>query len=162
MNNQRIAQRFIQIADQLEQSGANPYRIRAYRRASRSLTGLKTDVAQLAGEGALEGIPGVGADLAAKIRVFLKTGEIPDPAPDDISLIFSDPEHSTPFKDLTDAGYLDRRLARVIHRRFFIQTPEDLERLVRSRLLRTLPHFSREAEQKIIRGLEFLAGRESA
>jgi DNA polymerase (family X) len=156
MNNRIIADRFNEIADRLERSGANPFRIGAYRKASRSLSALTRDVSEILEEGSLKTIPGIGADLASKIQEFLKTGQIPDPEPDDRSGRPDALPAPLPFKDLTDAGFLDPRLARLIADRFLIQTVDDLERLVRSRLLRTLPQFGPGTEQKILEGLASL------
>lgn len=154
MNNQRIAQRFLEIADNLERSSANPFRVRAYRRAARTLERMKQDVADAARTGTLGKIPGIGNDLSAKIVEFVETGRISDPAPE------NGPPSPDPgplpqvFVNLVAGHILDERLARLIHRRFHIDEPDDLARLVRSRLLRTLPQFEPELEQNV---LEFLA-----
>jgi DNA polymerase (family 10) len=75
MKNQRIAALFNQIADMLELKGENVFRIRAYRRAAQNVDGLSKDVSALTRE-ELEAIPGIGKDLADKIREFLETGQV--------------------------------------------------------------------------------------
>ncbi len=76
MKNKEIAQIFRDIADILEIKGANVFRIRAYQRASQNIEGLTRDVADYAQEGKLREIPGVGADLAARISEYIQSGRI--------------------------------------------------------------------------------------
>ena len=66
--NADIASQLDKLADLLEIEGANPFRIRAYRRAARLVGELPRSVADMvaAGEG-LDALPGIGEDLAGKI-----------------------------------------------------------------------------------------------
>jgi DNA polymerase (family 10) len=73
--NAAIAQAFDEIADLLEIQGENPFRIRAYRNAARTVTGLETEAAELVARGKdLAELPGIGQDLAAKIADLATTG----------------------------------------------------------------------------------------
>ena len=79
MHNQQIAAMFNEVADLLEIQGANAFRVRAYRNGARTLEGLSESVADLLmtpGDG-LESLGGIGKDLAAKIKVAVETGQIP-------------------------------------------------------------------------------------
>src|SRR3990167_10554467 len=88
--NERVAQVFQSIATLLASQRANPYRIRAYRRAADSILALEEDVALVAQRHELEDIDGIGKDLAGKIREFLETGtirtyeELKTPLPSDV------------------------------------------------------------------------------
>ena len=79
MQNADIARLFDELADLLEIQGANPFRLRAYRNASRTIGGLTEPVAALAEEGtkALRALQGIGNDIADKIIVVCETGELP-------------------------------------------------------------------------------------
>lgn len=130
--NRTLAAMFQTMADLLAAHQANPYRIRAYRRAAESLSHLPEDVAALAQRGALHQIPGIGRDLSSKIQEFLRTGtiqayeELKTPLPSEVASWTSLPGLSEP----------------VVHHLYFrlgIRTLGDLETLVRSHLLRTLP-----------------------
>jgi len=46
--NNAIANIFLTMAERLQQDGANPYRVRAYRRASATLGSLQEDIAKIA------------------------------------------------------------------------------------------------------------------
>ena len=67
--NSDVANIFNQVADLLEIEGANPYRVRAYRNAARTIATLSKSVADMIEEGQdLTELPGVGEDLAGKIE----------------------------------------------------------------------------------------------
>ena len=75
--NEEIAHAFDEIADLLEIEEANPFRVRAYRNAARSLRGLGQEIAELVANGEdLTRLPGIGKDLAAKIQEMLETGKV--------------------------------------------------------------------------------------
>ena len=73
MNNRTIARVFGEIADFLEIKGENAFKIRAYRSAADLIGSWPDDVAALDDRG-LRGIPGIGKDLAAKVRELVSTG----------------------------------------------------------------------------------------
>ena len=67
MENIEIAKTLEEIADLLDIQGDNPFRIRAYRTAARTIGALGMPVETLLtqdGRAALEALPGIGADLA--------------------------------------------------------------------------------------------------
>ena len=63
VHNADIAALFEEIADRLEIQGANPFRIRAYRNAARTLGELPQEARALLGQGDdLTRLPGIGAE----------------------------------------------------------------------------------------------------
>jgi DNA polymerase (family 10) len=139
-NNRQLAVLFRSMADLLAAQRANPYRVRAYRHAADELLALEEDVATVAQRGELEEIEGVGKDLAAKIREFLETGnirayeELKTPLPPEV-------------KDWAKLPGLSDSLVTYLYFRLGIRTLPDLEQLIRSHLLRTLPGFSGSEER---------------
>lgn len=79
MTNAEIAEVFEQLADLLEIQNANPFRVRAYRGAARTLESLTEPLADwiAAGDRPLTDIPGIGLDLADKINTLVETGQLP-------------------------------------------------------------------------------------
>src|SRR5205823_4220709 len=73
--NLQVARLFEEIAQSLEVAGEEGHRLRAYRRAARGVT-VAEPLEQLAAEGRLRDISGVGASLAALIAEFLETGSM--------------------------------------------------------------------------------------
>ncbi|MGE5722549.1 MAG: DNA polymerase/3'-5' exonuclease PolX [Sphingomonadales bacterium] len=77
-HNAEIAAAFDAIADMLEIGNANPFRVRAYRNASRVVTGLPAEAAAMIAKGEpLTDLPGIGEDLAHKIEDLARTGTTP-------------------------------------------------------------------------------------
>jgi DNA polymerase (family 10) len=76
VQNLAVAAVFEEIADRLAIQGANVFRVRAYSNAARMLEGLGRDVKQMLERGDdLSELPGIGADLAGKIREVVETGK---------------------------------------------------------------------------------------
>jgi DNA polymerase (family 10) len=73
VDNRPIAQVFAEIADLLEIKGGNAFKIRAYRSAAETIAAAPDPVVRL-DEKQLRDIPGIGRDLAAKIRELADTG----------------------------------------------------------------------------------------
>ena len=74
MENLAIARIFSEIADLLEIKSENAFKIRAYRNASETIAHA-TDKLASCTEEQLRAIPGIGKDLAAKIREIAETGD---------------------------------------------------------------------------------------
>ncbi|MEX6501436.1 DNA polymerase/3'-5' exonuclease PolX [Pseudomonas zhanjiangensis] len=76
VDNQQIAEVFEEIAELLALQDANPFRIRAYRNAARTLRGEEHPLAERIAAGqALPKLPGIGHDLTEKITELARSGE---------------------------------------------------------------------------------------
>ena len=132
IQNRQVATLFRSIANLLSSGGTNPYRVRAYRRAADSLLQLTEDISVVAQRGELQSIPGIGKELAAKVEEFLTHGriqtyeELKTPLPEEVKTWVDLPGFSEP-------------LVHDLYFRLKITTLDDLERLVRSQMLRTVP-----------------------
>ncbi len=73
MDNRTIAQIFSDISDLLEIKGENAFKIRAYRSAGETIGGWPDPVARF-DDAQLRELPGIGKDLAAKVRELSDTG----------------------------------------------------------------------------------------
>jgi DNA polymerase (family 10) len=73
LDNRQVAQVFAEIADLLEIKGENAFKIRAYRTAADTLAAWADPVARME-EPQLRELPGIGKDLAAKIRELSTSG----------------------------------------------------------------------------------------
>jgi DNA polymerase (family 10) len=139
-HNRQIATIFRSIAERLATQRANPYRVRAYRKAADTIEALEENIADIAARQALEDLDGIGKDLAEKIEEFLKTGTIQTyealraPLPEAV-------------KAWTQFPGLSESLVAYLYTRLHITTLTDLERLARSHMLRTVPGFSGSEER---------------
>jgi DNA polymerase (family 10) len=76
--NAEIAGQLDKVADLLDIEGANPFRVRAYRRAARMVGELPRNVADMLAEGEdLDELPGIGKDLGDKIATIARGGHLP-------------------------------------------------------------------------------------
>jgi DNA polymerase (family X) len=145
-NNQRLAALFRSMADLLSAQRANPYRVRAYRRAADALLALEEDVATVALRQGLEEIDGIGEDLSKKIKEFLETGtirayeELKTPLPAEV-------------KNWATLPGLSDSLVTYLYFRLGIRTLKDLEQLIQSHLLRTLPSFA-GSEDRLLQAVQ--------
>ena len=75
--NGAIATRLREAAQLLQRQKANPFRVRAFRRAADTIAGLPEDVGELVTRGgpeALRALPGIGPGIAAAVHEILATG----------------------------------------------------------------------------------------
>src|SRR6266576_1104672 len=78
MQNPDIARAFEEVADLLEIKDENPFRVRAYRNAARTVRDFPEPIADWVRDARdLTEIPGIGEDLAEKIATLVATGELP-------------------------------------------------------------------------------------
>jgi DNA polymerase (family X) len=138
--NQQLAALFRSMAELLAAQRANQYRIRAYRRAADSILALEEDITKVGQRQGLEDIEGIGKELAVKIQEFLETGsirtyeELKTPLPPEVNMWVTLP-------GLTES------LVTYLYFRLGLRTLNDLEQLVRSHMLRTMPGFSGSEER---------------
>jgi DNA polymerase (family 10) len=142
------------LATMLEIDGANPFRTRAYREAARVLDAMPEPLARLAGEeGALEALPGIGRDLAQKIRDILATGSTD---------LYDQMLEKYPLElvRLTELHGLGAKRVRALHDALQIRDRTGLEAAARAGQLRELPGFGEKLEQKVLHSL-WIAGQVS-
>lgn len=75
--NQKVADKLREAADLLEQQGANPFRVGAYRRAAETVARLDRDVRDIVtveGVDGLTALPAIGRGIAAAIDEILRSG----------------------------------------------------------------------------------------
>jgi DNA polymerase (family X) len=139
-HNRQVATIFRLIAERLAAQRANPYRVRAYRKAAEAIEALAEDIADVASRQALEDIDGIGRDLSDKIEEFLRTGAIQayealrTPLPDAV-------------KAWAQLPGLSESLVAYLYTSLCITALTDLEQLVRSHMLRTIPGFAGSEER---------------
>ncbi len=147
VQNAEIASMFDQTADLLEIKGENPFRVRAYRRAARTIEGLPQSVrGMLAAEGDLSELPGIGKDLAGKIATIVATNRfdvldrLKRELPGDLGEIAALPG-------------LGPKRVKLLYDKLKIRSLEDLRRAIKSGRLRELNGFGAKSEQKLAAAL---------
>ena len=105
---------------------------------------MEEDIAKMAEQRELQTIPGIGKELSLKIEEFLASGtirtyeELKTPLPTEVLSWINFPGFSEP-------------LVQDLYFRLGIKTLDDLEKLVRSHLLRTIPGMDTATEEILAR-----------
>jgi DNA polymerase (family X) len=77
LNNAEIANQLTALAQLLSAQRANPFKVKAYRRAAETLAGMGESVAELVGDGAdLTQFPGIGPAISGAIKEIVESGNL--------------------------------------------------------------------------------------
>jgi len=151
ISNEYIAATLEQLADLLEFQGTNPFRLRAYRNAARTIRELGESVAKLVAEGRdLTELEGVGRAVAEKCEQLIQTGRLRqlDELLDEIPVTVL---------DMLRVPKLGPKKAAVIFHEMGIDNLEDLKSAAEQGQLRELSGFGVKTELAILEGIEIAA-----
>ena len=147
VHNEDIAAIFDEMADLLEIEDANPFRVRAYRNAARSVRSLARELAEMVAQGEdLTKLPGIGKDLAAKIVEMVHTGKVR-------ALEKLHREVPASLEDLLHLPGLGPKRVRLLYDELGIKTLDQLAEAARAGRLQALPGFGAKTEQRILDAL---------
>lgn len=148
IHNADIAAVFDEMADLLEIHGENPFRIRAYRTAARTMRDLGRDAKALLEAGQdLSELPGIGEDLAGKIREIVATGSLRQ---------LRQARRRVPagLVELLKLPGLGPKRVLALHRKLRVRTLADLARAARAGRVRAIPGFGEKTETAVLRAIE--------
>ena len=149
MINLDMARIFDEIADIFELKGENPFKIRAYRRAARTIETLTQDlkvIAERGGINELKKIPGVGEGIAKKILEIAETGdckkhiELKQEVPSGVLELLAIPR-------------IGPKTAAKVHDELGISSIADLEEAAKLHKLEKLPGLGTKVEENILKGI---------
>jgi DNA polymerase (family 10) len=155
VHNSEIAALFDELADLLEIEGANPFRVRAYRNAARTVSGLSASVADLLKEDRdLTRLPGIGDDLADKMKTIVETGRFP---------LLDEVRQRVPpaLSELMRIEGLGPKRVKTLYEKLKINSVADLKRAVANGKIRQLEGFGEKTEAMIKARIAHLAGEET-
>jgi DNA polymerase (family 10) len=75
VENADLSRIFAEMADVLELTGGNPFKVRAYRQASQVIDTLPRPAADLLARGDLDQVPSIGSRIAAHVAEILERGD---------------------------------------------------------------------------------------
>lgn len=148
VHNSDIAEIFYRLAELLEIEDANPFRIRAYRRAAATIEDLPQPAAEMLDRGEdLSELPGIGEDLAGKIREICDTGRL---------AALQEIEARTPsdLARLTAVPGLGPKRVKVLHDVLGVRSVDDLVKAATAGRVRELPRFGEAFEQRLLNELK--------
>jgi DNA polymerase (family 10) len=148
LSNAEVGSAFREFADLLEIGGANPFRVRAYRNAIKTIQGLTRPLKSMVQDGEdLTELPGVGKDISAQIVELFENGDLSG---------VQELEATTPRELATLVrieGLGPKKVAK-LHEELGVVTPEDLERVLKSGAAGDLPGFGQKTVEKLKGALE--------
>ncbi|MCX5692393.1 MAG: DNA polymerase/3'-5' exonuclease PolX [Candidatus Omnitrophica bacterium] len=154
MKNKLIAEIFRDIAEILEIKGENPFRIRAYERASRNIESLPDDVEALIKENRLKDVDGIGKDLEEKIKEIASTGKLK---------YLEELKRDVPegLIEMLNVPGIGPKTAKLLYEKLDIQDVVMLERMAAAGKIRGLEGMGEKTEENILAGIElFKKGRD--
>lgn len=145
MNNRAIAAAFADIARLLQLKNESIFKIRAYQRASDTIQGLGFDLNEVtARPELLDGIPGIGEAISAKIKELVETGNL-----EYLERLKADfPPVLLPILDVTGIG---PKTALMVVNELGLKTVDDLEKAIESGALAALPRIGERNAERILR-----------
>jgi DNA polymerase (family 10) len=151
MTNSEIAALFEEIAQLLEFKGENPFRVRAYRNAARTISDLPRSVNEMVAAGdELVEIQGIGKDLAEKLTELVHSQSLPildelrAEVPPGISAVLRVPG-------------LGPKRAAVLYRELHISNLDELRQACEEHRVQNLKGFGEKTETLILEGVGIAA-----
>ncbi|KAF1040480.1 MAG: DNA polymerase/3'-5' exonuclease PolX [Burkholderia lata] len=154
IHNAGCAAVFAEIADMLEIQGANPFRVRAYRNAARTIADYGRDIPTMIANGDdLGKIPSIGPDLASKLREIAATGTCE---------LQQTLRHALPgaIVELLDVPGLGAKRVKALHDALHVDSLEQLRAEAKSGHVRELPGFGAKTEAHLLEAIDDRLKRE--
>jgi len=147
MDKATIADVLEKIATLLELKGENPFKIRAYTNAARSLETFGGNIADLANEGTLENIPGIGKAIAAKIKELVETGSLK---------FFEDlrAEFPADILEMFSLPGLGAKKIKALHEKLQVSSIAQLHEACVAGRVAELPGFGKTTQEKLCRAID--------
>ncbi|WP_446901847.1 DNA polymerase/3'-5' exonuclease PolX [Burkholderia sp. YIM B11467] len=148
IRNAECAAVFAEIADMLEIQGANPFRVRAYRNAARTIADYGRDIPAMVANGDdLGKIPSIGPDLASKLREIAATGTCE---------LQQTLRHALPgaIVELLEVPGLGAKRVKALHDALHVDSLEQLRTEAKSGHVRELPGFGARTEAHLLDAID--------
>ena len=151
MNNEQIANTLEQLANLLEITGSNPFRLRAYRNGARVIRDLPQAVASLVESGSdLTKLDGIGKGVAEKCHELIETGRLSQMD----EILETVPESVL---DLLNVPGLGPKKAATLYNDLNIENLDMLKAACEANQVQTLPKFGAKTELAILEGIAIAA-----
>jgi DNA polymerase (family 10) len=148
VHNSDIAEKLVKMADLLEIKGENQFRVRAYRTAAQTVNNLSDNIRDMLEDGKdLSQLPGIGKDLAGKIKEVTEKGTFKD---------LKKIEKKVPpeLSDIMGISDLGGKRVKKLHNELDIKNMEELKKAAQDGRVREIPGFGEKTEKSILEGIE--------
>jgi DNA polymerase (family X) len=147
MTKSQIAAVLEEVAALLELKGENPFKIRAYTNAARSLETFGGNISNLQDEEALSKIPGIGKSIAEKIRELAVTGSLK--YLEDLRT-----EFPAAILELFSISGLGAKKIKALYQQLQVSSIEQLRQACETGRVAELPGFGETTQTKICKAIE--------
>jgi len=151
--NRRISDQLHLMGQILEILDENPFKVRAYTRASELIERLGTPVADISLE-ELESIEGIGTAIAQKVREMVEDGTFRE---------LEEVKGRVPpgLVEMLALEGVGPKTVRVLWKKLHVETSEDLEKAARGHRIRALKGFGEKKEQGFLKAIANARRRQS-
>ncbi|MFA9400406.1 MAG: DNA polymerase/3'-5' exonuclease PolX [Acidobacteriota bacterium] len=149
MTNAEIAAALDELAVLYQLDGADRYRVLAYTNAARTIKGQGRSVEEMARQGQVTELPGVGKTLEEKIVALIETGDIP-------AAVVLKEKLPPGLIEINRIPGLGPKTVRRLHDELGVDTPDDLREAAEEEQVRKLKGLGPKVEENIITGLDKL------
>ena len=146
MRNGEIAEAFEELASLYELDGAVVYRVNAYRNAAKAIREAGVSVDELARQGRVEELSGVGATIAEKIDALLEGGSIP--SADKLKARIP-----SGLVEITRIPGLGPKRARLLYDQLEVSSLAELREAAEAGRLKDVKGFGKKAEDNVLAAL---------
>ena len=148
MDNVWIARALKDVASLLDIQGANPFRVRAYTNAARTIRDHPEPLEMLVSDGAdLTELQGVGKEIARHIETLETQGEI---------LLFREVAFDVPVSllEITRLPGIGAKKVKTLWQELDVTSVDDLDVAAKAGRVAGLPGFAEKTQQKILKSIE--------
>jgi DNA polymerase (family 10) len=147
MINQELAEIFSRFADALEFKGENPFKITAYRKASRILKELPYDLREYGEKHAFTDIQGIGEGIAKKISEYIETGKVKK---------FNETIKIIPpgILEMLEIPYLGPKTLKLIHGERGVTSLKELKRVMKDEDFVELPGMGKKKAERLQQAIQ--------
>jgi DNA polymerase (family 10) len=141
-----IIERLEDMADMLEITGSNPFKIRAFFNAARALEALPSDLEEMIESKELLEIPGIGKSLFNHVKEMLETGTFGE---------YEDLKKSVPpgLLEILRVSGMGPKKVKAVYEKLGVTNVIELEKAANDDRISELPGFGKKTQENILRGI---------
>jgi len=151
MDKNQVATVLDEVGTLLElKEDSNPFEVRAYQNAARSVSALDGDIEQLVREGKLKGVPGLGSTILKRVEELVDTGHM---------ALYDELVATTPpikLEMMRIQGVGPKKI-NAIYNQLHVNSIAELEQACKEDKVAKLPGFGKKTQDKILQGIAFLS-----
>ncbi len=151
MDKNQVATVLDEVGTLLElKEDSNPFEVRAYQNAARSVSALDGDIEELVREGKLKGVPGLGSTILKRVEELVDTGHM---------ALYDELVATTPpikLEMMRIQGVGPKKI-NAIYNQLHVNSIAELEQACKEDKVAKLPGFGKKTQDKILQGIAFLS-----